>query len=228
MPRDRHAGARLICPRPGRGRRGAALQTAPDVTDGSSAPGPGPTAAPEFALVQDSTLHRAQRAAHLVPAERFGVGRRIALFIALGWLPLALWAVLNRRIFEGAVAEPMLQHFGVHVRFLLAVPLFLLAEPLAEAIGRRAVSYFLASGLVPERERATFTSAVERSRQLLRSPVALAVIAAIVLALAIQGTWNPRHTHELQWALTAEAGFRLSFASWWFLWVSPPCISCCC
>jgi hypothetical protein len=188
-----------------------------------SASSPPPPVDLDFALVHDSALHRAQETAGLVPAKRFGVGRRIALFIAVGWLPLALWALLNRRVFEGAVAEPLLQHFGVHVRFLLAVPLFLLAEPLAEAIGGRAVSYFLTSGLVPETERAAFASVVQRSRQLLRSRVALGVIAAFVVILAVQGTLNPRHPHELQWALTADrAGIHPSFASWWFLWVSLP------
>jgi hypothetical protein len=179
--------------------------------------------AQDFSLVLEGPLYDAQRAARLMPPGRFGMGRRIALFVAIGWLPLALWALLNRRVFEGAVAEPMLQHFGVHVRFLVAVPLFLLAEPLAEAIGRGAVSYFLTSGLVPETERAAFTGAVERARQLMRSRVALTVIAGIVLTLAVTGTWTPRHPHELQWTLTADrAGLHPSFASWWFLWVSLP------
>jgi hypothetical protein len=57
----------------------------------------------------------------------------------------------------------LLQHFGIHVRFLVAVPLLVAAEPFAEAIGRRIVSYFFTSGLVPEQARPAFTEVLGKT-----------------------------------------------------------------
>jgi hypothetical protein len=177
----------------------------------------------DFSLVREGPLHDIQRAAHLIPAGRFGVFRRMAVVIAIGWLPLVLWALWNRRAIESGAIEPLLQHFGVHARFLVAVPLLLLAEPVAEAVGRRIVSYFVTSGLVPPAERPAFLEILRHGRRLLRSRWALAAIAAIVAALAVSGAAASRHPHELQWAVTADgAGEHATFASWWFLWVSLP------
>jgi hypothetical protein len=66
--------------------------------------------------------------------------RRISLYLLVGWVPLVVWALVNRRAFEGVVTEPLLQHFAVHARFLVAVPLLLAAEPVAESIARRAIA----------------------------------------------------------------------------------------
>src|SRR5262249_42103922 len=100
------------------------------------------------------------------------------------WVPLAVWALLSGRAFGRAVGESLLQHFGIHVRFLIAVPLLVAAEPFAEALGRRTVSYFLTSGLVSERVQPVFHDVIQRTRGLLASRLVLAAILAVVITLA--------------------------------------------
>ncbi len=75
-----------------------------------------------------------------------------------------VWALLHHRAFRAAGVEPLLQHFGVHARFLIAVPLLLLAEPLAQNVARRIVSYFLSSGLVLPADRPAFMGIIEGCR----------------------------------------------------------------
>src|SRR5262245_22549102 len=80
----------------------------------------------EFALslVRGDPLLRLQRRIGLVPAHGLGVARRALALALLAWLPLAAWALLAGR-WSGA-GEPLLQHFGVHVRCLIAIPLLVL------------------------------------------------------------------------------------------------------
>jgi hypothetical protein len=183
-------------------------------------PTPAEAAALDFSLVRDDSLHDASRAAHLMPRRGFGIPRRIGILIALTWLPLVVAALVSRRAFEGT--EPLLQHFGVHVRCLVAIPLFILAEPLAERVGRLIISYFLSSGLVKDSERAAFVEIVESSRRLLRSRWALLGVVAFVALQAYQAVQGLAHMHEIHgWAMS-DGGRHLGFAAWWFLLVARP------
>src|SRR5262245_12750405 len=182
-------------------------------------PTPAEASALDFSLVRGDGLHDAQRAARLMPLKGFGLGRRIGILVALTWLPLAIAAVLSRHAFEGT--DPLLQHFGVHLRFLVAVPLFLLAEPMAEAVGRLMISYFLGSGLIRDSERGAFVEVIESSRRLLRSRWALLGVVVFVAGQAAQGVRDTAHMHEIHgWA--ASDGGHLGFAAWWLLLVSRP------
>jgi hypothetical protein len=185
-------------------------------------PTPAEASALDFSLVRGDCLHDAQRLTRLMPLQGFALSRRIGILIALTWLPLVVAALLDRRAFGGA--EPLLQHFGVHTRFLVAIPLFILAEPLAERLGRRILSYFLGSGLVAEAQRAVFLEIVQSCRGLLRSRVALLGVVAFAVLQAFLSFRDLVHMHEIQgWAVSpGGGGLQLGFGAWWFLLVSRP------
>jgi len=179
--------------------------------------------APDFALLEQDLLYRAQRALGLIPSRGHGILRRVLAVLLVAWLPLVIWALLHRRALPGGSVEPLLQHFGVHTRFLIAIPLLLLAEPLAQRVGRRIVGYFLSSGLVPPAERPAFAEIVEGCRRLLRSRLALVVIVGLAFANAAAASGDVMHLHEVYWARTgAGAEEHLGFGAWWYLWVSRP------
>jgi hypothetical protein len=124
------------------------------------------------------------------------------------------------------VAEPLLHHLGVHARLLIALPLLILAEPLAQAIGQRIVGYFQTSGLVAEPERDRFIEIVESCRRLLRSRLVLGIIVASVLSSSIVETYEAERFHEVAWGLSPGASTpHLGFGAWWFVWVSRPIYS---
>lgn len=169
-----------------------------------------------LSLVRGDALLRLQRAVGLVPAEGLGVGRRALFFAAFTWLPIAVWALLAGRVFPGAAAEPLFQHFGVHVRCLVAIPLFILAEGVGHGLTTRLVPYFLQSGLVGDRAR--FVEIVRGVARLRDATLPWIAILALVLAGALLST-APRETHEVIWA---EGGPRLGFGGFWFLYVARP------
>lgn len=183
---------------------------------------PGPTAATpdgDFCLVTGDPLYRAQRVIGLIPARGLGTGRRILIAVCLTWLPLALWAVWNRLFLPGVADEPLLRHFGVHARFLIALPLFLISESLVETTLRRILPQFVSSGLVDDALAPAFRSVLEEARRLRDSRVALAVMVALVVAAAVLGWSGADHNHELIWAAPV-AGH--AFVSAWFNYVTRP------
>jgi hypothetical protein len=173
----------------------------------------------EFSLVTGDPLHRAQRLIGLIPARGLGTGRRILIGVGLTWLPLILWAVWNRLLLPGVAEEPLWQHFGVHARFLVALPLFLASEGLVDLNLRRVLPQFVTSGLVDEPLSPAFRRILVDAARLRDSRTALAAIIAVVVASSLSGWSNADHNHELVWAAPVVGR---GFVNVWFNAVSRP------
>ena len=74
-----------------------------------------------FSLVQGGPSYYIQQKLGLIPSRGLGVARRMLFFILLTWAPITAWAIVNRRLFPGNATEPLLHHFSVHVRCLVAI-----------------------------------------------------------------------------------------------------------
>jgi hypothetical protein len=176
-------------------------------------------------IVDDVSL-RLQRQVGLVPARGLGVVRRAVFFALLTWLPLVAWALYTGRILPGGVDEPLVMHFGVHVRFLLAVPALILGEAIAHRVSTTLIPYFLTSGVVPPAQRGAFVRVVGSVARLRDRTFPWVVIAVIVAAWTILQpvAVGADAGHEAKWASSAEGG-GLGFGGWWFLYVSRPIFS---
>jgi hypothetical protein len=180
-------------------------------------------AAPEarFADLADDAFHRAQQALGLVPSQGSGIGRRIVLAVAITWLPLVVYALWQRRLLPGSVPEPLLQHYGIHARLLIALPLLIVAEATTRGALRAAIPQFVSRGLVADAQMPAFRAIVERTSRLRRSRVALVCMLAAVLLASTLGWENTDDFHELLWdAPPSERGFH--FGVLWFSFVSRP------
>src|SRR5262249_51526627 len=149
----------------------------------------------------------------------------ILLLVLLTWAPMMIWAIVTRRLFPGVAPEPLLQHFGVHVRCLVAIPLLIAAEAVVEAISQRIVPYFVTSGLVTEALASRFGAILRQAARLRDSWLVWAVLAALAVLLAwrFTGADDALHTDALSWAVSSETGrLQLGFGGWWFLFVVRP------
>jgi hypothetical protein len=178
-------------------------------------------AAVEFSLVRGDALFRAQRAVGLIPAHGLGVIRRALLAVLVTWAPLTVAAAIANWQKPGVVAEPLVQHYGVHVRFLVAVPLFIVDEALAHWVLAGIMPYFLRTGLVTGAERERFLAIVARTSRWRDGWRPLVVIAGAVLAwmIAAPAPWND---HELSWAISDPPLAALRFGVFWFRYVASP------
>lgn len=172
----------------------------------------------EFSLVRGGPFYRVRRALGLVPEKGLGLAKRFLVIIAVAWLPVVIAAIIEGRAFEGSVADPLLRHYGVHARFLLAIPLLLLAEVMVEKVVPRIIRQFVSTGLVDDSNRPSFVKVLRDSEKLRDSKVAGILILAIVAAVVALGL-SQADPDEMSWA-GGEHG--LGFAGQWYTFVSRP------
>ena len=171
-----------------------------------------------FDLLRDDLLLRWQRKLRIAPREGLGVVRRAVFFALLTWLPIMIWAVLNDRLVHADTGEPLFKHFGIHVRCLVAIPLFILAEAMAGGVLQKIIGQFRTNDIVAATQQTAFADILAGMARL--RDASLPWIFVIGLALVwILG--NPVHpdAHELSWA---AAGSDFGFGGWWFLYVAKP------
>jgi hypothetical protein len=102
------------------------------------------------------------------------------LFIAVAWLPLALLSLVQGTAVGSFEERPFLLDFSAYARFLLAVGIFVLMEPIAEQRLRRLTSHFVESGLVPQAQLPAAAAALLKTLQ--RRDSRTAEIVALVVA----------------------------------------------
>ena len=178
-----------------------------------------------FSLVQGGPSYYIQQKLGLIPNRELGVARRMLFFSLLTWAPIMAWAIVNRRLLSGNAPEPLLQHFSVHVRCLVAIPLFIAAEAIVEAICHRIFPYFVTSGIAAEALQSRFIKILHQAGRLRDSWLAWAVLAVLSLLLAWQFTSVSAvlHEDELLWAVSGDTGHsQLGFGGWWFWFVVRP------
>jgi hypothetical protein len=170
-------------------------------------------------LVRDDLFFRAQRAVGLVPRTGLGIARRAVVYALVTWIPIAVWVAVAGRALAGAVDEPLLQHFGVTVRCLVAIPLLVLAEGMAHATLRRLLPQFVHAGLVKDRN--AFGAALEGVARLRDRTLPWIVIAAVTMAWTVLAP-DTHQGHDVRWAADAAHPEALGFGGWWYLYVARP------
>jgi hypothetical protein len=177
----------------------------------------------EFSVILGGPLYQLVRRAHLAGDALELVRRRIALLALGAWLPLLALAALDGRAWGHAVRVPFVADIEVHARFLLALPLLIVAELVVHQRMRPLVRQFLERGLVTDASRARFDAAVVAAHRLRNSIAAELLLIALVAAVGLF-LW-PRYgaLDAATWyAVPDGGGRRLSPAGWWFTCVSLP------
>ena len=179
-----------------------------------------------FSLIRDDLPFRVQRSVGLIPGRGLGTVRRAVFFALLTWLPIVIWAAYMNRIWPGTVDDPLLRHFGVHVRFLLAVPLLILGEGMLHKSSTTLIPYFLTSGLVEDAQKQDFVNILKDITRLRNRTMPWVVIAIIIIAWTVLEpvTAGSELDHEVSWAKNGSSG-DLGFGGWWLIYVSRPIFS---
>jgi len=150
--------------------------------------------------------------------------RRIVVISLFAWLPLLILSALGGRAWGDAIRVPFLADIEVHARFLLALPLLIVAELVVHQRMRPVVRLFLERGLIPDTSRARFDAALPSALRLRNSVVAEVLLIAFVYFVGIVYIWPLYHVLDVAtWhTIPVGGGHRLSPAGWWFVYVSIP------
>jgi hypothetical protein len=177
-----------------------------------------------FSLVLGGPLHQLLRRAYLSGEALELLGRRILVISLLAWLPLLVLSVWAGQATGGSANIPFLLDVEVHVRFLVALPLLILAELVVHQRIRPVVQQFLERHLVPERAWARFEAAVASAFRWRNSVFAEVLLIALVYGVGVLIVW--RHYMVLDtatwYAVPAGGQLQHSLAGLWYGYVSVP------
>ena len=141
------------------------------------------------------------------------------------WIPLLIFALVHPRGGAGS-GVAFFDDLTTHVRFLVVVPLLVIAEA---AIGRRTrlvAAQFVNADLLPAAERPRFDALLRRAQGALQSNLAeifIATFAVLFVVAAVRTLTSDGVTFWFE--LPGYAGnARLSAAGWWYVlgsWLPP-------
>lgn len=178
-----------------------------------------------FSLVLGGPLYQLFRSAHLSGTGLELLRRRIVVISLFAWLPLLLFSALNGQLLDGGVAVPFLLDVEVHVRFLIAMPLLIVAEIVVHRRMHLVVRQFLERNLIPESARTRFDSAIASALRLRNSVPAELLLVALVYGVGVFIVWRVYTVLDTSTWHTLPAdgtGRRLSAAGAWYAYVSLP------
>ena len=171
-------------------------------------------------------MYQLLRRSHLSDDALELVHRRILAGVLITWLPLLLLSTWEGRAWRGDVEVPFLLNAEVHARFLLALPLLMLAELIVHLRMRRLLAQFVARDLIPDADRPRFDAAIGSAMRLRNSLAAELLLIVVIFGLGIPlrsyiavdaNTWTAGS------ASGGGSGFvNLSLAGWWHALVSLP------
>ena len=178
----------------------------------------------DFSLVLGGPLFQLLRRAHLADDALMMVRQRVIIIALLAWSPLLMLSVLEGRVLGGKVAIPFLFDVEVHIRYLVALPLLIIAELVVHRRMRALVQQFLERNLIPESAMTRFEAAIASAFRLRNSVLAEVLLIAIVYGVGILMVWRQYIALDTTtwYATPSTEGSKLSLAGIWYGYVSLP------
>jgi hypothetical protein len=178
----------------------------------------------DFSLVLGGPLFQLLRRSHLSGDALELIRQRILVISLLAWLPLLALSALEGQALAGRAAVPFLLDVEVHVRFLIALPLLIVAELVVHQRMRLIVPQFLERNLIPKSALPRFDAAIKSALRLRNSLVAEVLLIAFVYFVGVLLVW--RHYVALStatwYAVPTAEGLKLSVTGFWYGYVSLP------
>jgi hypothetical protein len=149
---------------------------------------------------------------------------RIIIIPLLAWLPLLLFSVLEGNALGKSVPVPFLLDIAAQVRFLVALPLLILAERVVHERMRSIIAEFRERHLISAGASDRFKAAIDSAMRLRNSLVAEALMIIFVFVVGTQYVWRyyvalPTATW---YAVPGPEGLKLSLSGIWYCFLSTP------
>ena len=177
-----------------------------------------------FSLVLGGPLYQLLRRAHLSDDTLHMLRKRIVTIAAIAWLPLLVLSALEGRLLPGSVPLPFAYDLEVHIRFLVALPLLILAELVVHQRLRPIARTFLDRNLIPDASRERFLEVIASAFRLRNSVLAEVLLLAFVYVFGVLVVWrNFGVLSATSWYGTVTGGnSSLTPAGIWYGYLSVP------
>lgn len=176
----------------------------------------------EFSLVLGGPLYQMLLSTHLARPPLELVHRRILIFLLIIWAPLAILAAFSGNL-AGGVGIPFLLDLDTHVKFLVTVPMLIVAELVVHRRIRAIVEQFLERGIIAADDLPRFN---EILRRVLRLRNSVAIEIAMLVFVMTGGYWLWRShailTVATWYAHPVDGSIAFTPAGTWYAFVSLP------
>jgi hypothetical protein len=178
----------------------------------------------DFSLILGGPLYQLFCRAHLCGKVLELLRRRVLVLCGIAWVPLFLFSVLEGNALGSAVKVPFLLDPEVYARFLLALPLLIVAELVIHERMRTVVRQFIERGLIAENMREKFDAAIASALRLRNSILAEILLIAIVYVVDVLVIWRGHLVLDVgSWSFSFANGEpHPTLAGWWYRCVSLP------
>jgi hypothetical protein len=158
------------------------------------------------------------------PPDETRVVRRALILTAVACIPLVILAALQGFAVGPTPRESLLLDPTAYGRYLIGLPLLVLAEAVVLPRLSRIVRHFGESGLITEADRPAYLTLIERARRLVGHPSVDLVLLLLAYAatLALTDRLYPSGLSTWLGPLGADGSRELSLAGWWRMLVSQP------
>src|SRR5512139_140349 len=180
--------------------------------------------APDFSLVLGGPLFQLLRRAHLTGDTLQLLRRRVLMISLFTWLPLLVLSALEGQALGGSAAVPFLLDVEVHAKFLVVLPLLIIAELVVHQRMRLVVKQFLDRNLIAENDLPRFNATVESAFRLRNSVLAEVLLIAFVYVVGVLIIWRQftAMSTTTWYAVASPEGSKLSLSGVWYGYVSVP------
>jgi len=179
--------------------------------------------APEFSLVLGGPLfdlfRRARLSGHTLEFAR----RRVVVIAGVAWLPLLFLALIGGHAIGGPLQIPFLYDIEAQVRFLIALPILIVAEGIVHSRLVHTVRRFVERRVIVPEDMRKFHAAIDSAMRIRNS---LAVELTLLILVYTLGLWVWRSqiaTGSPSWYTKPEGtALHLTLAGYWYVFVSIP------
>jgi hypothetical protein len=178
----------------------------------------------DFSLVLGGPLFQLLRRAHLTGDTLELLRRRILLISLFTWLPLLVLSALEGQALGGSAAVPFLLDVEVHVKFLVVMPLLIIAELVVHQRMRLVAKQFPDRNLIAENDLPRFNAAIASAFRLRNSVLAEVLLIAFVYFVGVLIIWRQftALSTTTWYAVVSSEGSKLSLSGIWYGYVSVP------
>jgi hypothetical protein len=176
----------------------------------------------DFSLVLGGPLYQLFKKAHLSGPTLELLRRRILFFSLITWVPLAVLSAVGGQLWSAGQLG-FLRDLETHIRFLVALPVLILAELIVHQRIRPLAKRFVERGVITSEDMPRFHAAI-RTAMRLRNSVVIEIGLLIFVYTAGHWIWG----HEIAaagktwYAVPDGNGFHLTLAGYWNAFVSVP------
>jgi hypothetical protein len=180
--------------------------------------------ADDFSLVLGGPLYQLWRRTHLAGDTLELLRRRIVIITLVAWLPLLVLSVVGGYAWGNGVTIPFLYDVEVHVRFLVALPLLVVAELVVHQRMRPIIGQFMERRLIADTARMKFDTILASALRLRNSIMAEVGLIVFVYVVGVMVIWRTHTAVDVAswYGASTQGRWQPSLAGWWFGCVSLP------